>query len=101
MSRSIVAAAALSFALAAPAVANADTTAPTSRAATPPVQLQRTTPVAETHVVYTPASTAPAFAPLAPTPKPVLSEGAKAGFIAGGIVVAALIITGVIVVGHH
>ncbi|HEY8078035.1 MAG TPA: hypothetical protein VIF62_28105, partial [Labilithrix sp.] len=70
------------------------------RSATSPVQLQRATPVIETHVPLAPASTAPVMRPLAPTPKPVLSEGAKAGFIAGGIVVAALIITGVIVIHH-
>ncbi len=99
MSRLSIAAAALTLTLAAPTVANADTPAPASQGATAPVQLQRTTPV-ETHVPLAPATTAPVMTPLAPTPKPVLSEGAKAGFIAGGIVVAALIITGVIVLHH-
>ncbi len=50
--------------------------------------------------ILLPAASAPRPSPFAPTPKPIVSEGAKAGLVAGAIVVGALIVAGVIVIHH-
>lgn len=93
--KKIALAAALSVSLALPAgAARADEPVPAGVTMGAPAIPRPVVPLA------TPVANAPRLSPLAPTPKPVMSEGAKAGFIAGGIVVAALIIGGVIIIHH-
>lgn len=56
------------------------------------------TPVRPSPIYLTASAPAPRLLPFAPTPKPIVSEGAKAGLIAGGIVAAVLLVTGGIIV---